>query len=56
MSEKKTFEVGQRVTFTTPGRYPREKAGVVEAVGSFLTVKTDDGETLKTRPGVTYPA
>ena len=47
-----TFTIGQRVAFTTPGRYPRPQAGVVESIGSaYAAVKCDDGKVRQARPG-----
>lgn len=45
------FTSGQRVKFRTPGRYPKDAAGVIESVsGGFLTVRCDDGIVRKSRP------
>ena len=57
MADKQTFTKGQSVTFTTPGRFPRDHSGTVIGVDSaFITIKCADGATRKSRPGATRPA
>jgi hypothetical protein len=52
-----SFKHGQKVTFSTPGRYPRPQSGTVTGVESgWLTVKCDDGVVRKTKPGMAKPA
>ena len=47
-----TFAPGTRVSFTTPGRYPRPQVGVIETIDSaYASVKCDDGKTRQARPG-----
>ena len=46
-----TLTPGTSVTFTTPGRYPRARVGVIETIDSaYATVKCDDGKTRQARP------
>jgi hypothetical protein len=52
-----TFQVGQRVTFTTPGRYPTQQTGAIQAIDSrFADVKCDDGKVRRARPATLHAA
>jgi hypothetical protein len=53
------FKAGDRVAYTTTGRYPKDVTGTVERLedlgkarggGIWAHVKGDDGQTRKTRP------
>lgn len=54
------FKAGDRVAYTTTGRFPKEVVGTVEGIedlgkvrggGLWARVRGDDGATRKTRPG-----
>ena len=46
------LNIGQRVSYTTTGRFPKKVAGVIEGFDDpWVVVKCDDGITRKTRPG-----
>lgn len=50
MSDSK-FNTGDRVAYTTTGRFPKEVKGVVTGFdGGWVIVKGDDGKERKTRP------
>lgn len=52
MADAPTIAIGDAVTFTTPGRFPRDRSGKVIGIGSdFITIQSDDGPVRKSRPG-----
>lgn len=51
------FTAGARVSFTTPGRYPRDLTGTIKSIDSaFAVIELDDGSTRKARPKTLRPA